>query len=271
LRAPETEAFFLQADRGYRFCLFHRCSGSPRGAVLFVHAFAEEMNKSRRMAALQARALAQAGFDVLQIDLLGCGDSSGDFEDAAWEDWLEDLRLGSQALAARSGAPQWLWGHRTGSLLAGQFARNLERPARLLFWHPVTDGRRFLNQFLRMRLLGQTDPACDSTRMDTRSLRAALAGGKPVEIGGYVLSPNLFAGLDRAVLHAPPAGSTVCWLDVVHAADAPAAGSTQLLQAWSQQGVSVIHQAVVGPPFWQTQEITQCEPLIAQTLQALRR
>jgi len=33
------------------------------------------MNKSRRMAALQARVFAAMGFGVLQIDLFGCGDS----------------------------------------------------------------------------------------------------------------------------------------------------------------------------------------------------
>ncbi len=64
-----------------------------RGAVVYVHPFAEEMNKSRRMAALQSRALAAAGFAVLQIDLLGCGDSSGDFGDASWDEWIDDVLL----------------------------------------------------------------------------------------------------------------------------------------------------------------------------------
>ena len=49
------------------------------------------MNKSRRMAALQARAFAEMGFGVLQIDLFGCGDSSGDFSDARWDIWKQDL------------------------------------------------------------------------------------------------------------------------------------------------------------------------------------
>jgi alpha/beta superfamily hydrolase len=40
------------------------------------------MNKARRMAALQARALAALGYGVLLLDLHGCGDSSGDFGDS---------------------------------------------------------------------------------------------------------------------------------------------------------------------------------------------
>jgi exosortase A-associated hydrolase 2 len=234
-----------------------------------VHAFAEEMNKSRRMAAVQGRALAQSGFDVLQIDLLGCGDSSGDFSDATWQDWLEDVRLGTQALAARSEAPQWLWGHRLGCLLACALAHESHQPARLLLWQPVISGRQFLNQFLRIKLLTQPD-AAGSDRMNTSALRTMLAAGEPVEVGGYILSPRLFQGLDQAVLEAPPAGSEVHWLDVVHDADAPTLASvSQTCQAWLQHGIAVTRRAVVGPAFWQTQEITQCESLIAHTLEAV--
>ncbi len=74
------EAFFLpvaNAQHSQRFCLFHPAQGRASGApLLYLHPFAEEMNKSRRMAALQSRALAEHGYAVLQIDLLGCGDSS---------------------------------------------------------------------------------------------------------------------------------------------------------------------------------------------------
>ena len=63
---------------------------------MYAHPFCEEMNKARRMAALQSRRLAALGYSVLQIDLFGCGDSSGDFADAReiWKrpqialDWL---------------------------------------------------------------------------------------------------------------------------------------------------------------------------------------
>ena len=78
------DAFHLSADAGragQRFCVFHPAQGVPRGAVVHVPALFEEMNKSRRMVALQARTLAAAGFAVLRIDLHGCGDSSGEL---AW-------------------------------------------------------------------------------------------------------------------------------------------------------------------------------------------
>src|SRR5665647_2167413 len=109
----QPEAFFLPAgaaqttQSGQRFCLFYpaECGASGdavRGLVLYIHPFAEEMNKARRMAALQARALAQAGYAVLQIDLLGCGDSSGDFGEATWKNWVRDVVQGCQWLRKQS-------------------------------------------------------------------------------------------------------------------------------------------------------------------------
>jgi len=74
-------AFFLPVDTepgGQRLCLLHAAQGAAHGSVLYVHPFAEEMNKSRRKAGLQARVLARVGYDALQIDLRGCGGSSGD-------------------------------------------------------------------------------------------------------------------------------------------------------------------------------------------------
>ena len=69
-RAP-AEPFFLPVGGGQRFCLYHPAAGECRGAVLYVHPFAEEMNRSRRMAALKARELASLGFAVLQPELQG--------------------------------------------------------------------------------------------------------------------------------------------------------------------------------------------------------
>ena len=48
--------------------MFHAPGGhSVRGSVLYVHPFAEEMNKSRRMVALQSRMLAEKGFAVMHV------------------------------------------------------------------------------------------------------------------------------------------------------------------------------------------------------------
>lgn len=134
------QPFFLARDGGQRFCIFHAAAGKAKGAVLYIHPFAEEMNKARRMAALQSRSLANAGYAVLQVDLLGCGDSSGDFLDATWLAWQEDIALAYHWLRTQTPAPLTLWGLRAGCLLAAQAAVDLEEQANFIFWHPVVCG-----------------------------------------------------------------------------------------------------------------------------------
>jgi alpha/beta superfamily hydrolase len=79
--SSEPTPFFLDGPAGNLFCLhFPRSTpGGARRCALVLPPFAEELNKSRRMGALAARALQRAGHDVLLIDLYGTGDSAGDF------------------------------------------------------------------------------------------------------------------------------------------------------------------------------------------------
>ena len=150
------EAFFLPVASGRLFCLLHRPENETpaKGAVIYVHPFAEEMNKSRRMAALQARAMAAAGYTVLQVDLLGCGDSSGDFGDATWESGIENLVEAGAWLQDRTRQPLCWWGSRAGSLLAAAAAERIGQPCRMLLWQPVMLGKHYLQQFLRLKIAG---------------------------------------------------------------------------------------------------------------------
>ncbi|MCC6473266.1 MAG: hydrolase 2, exosortase A system-associated, partial [Burkholderiales bacterium] len=210
------EPFFLPAPAGERLCLFHPPRAALRAAVLYLHPFAEEMNKSRRMAALGARALAARGCAVLQIDLYGCGDSSGDFGDASWEAWLEDAALALGWLRARADAPLALWGLRLGALLALDAARQgAASPERFLLWQPVASGEAMLTQFLRLRVAGEM-LAEGKAATGVQDLRSRLAAGAAQEIAGYMLSPALAASIDALRLsELRPARGAVHWLEVV--------------------------------------------------------
>ena len=263
------EAFFLQAESGQRFCLFH-AAGAARalGSVVYVHPFAEEMNKSRRMAALQTRALADAGYAVLQIDLLGCGDSSGDFGDASWNAWVDDIVLACHWLKRRAPAPLWLWGLRAGCLLAAQAARRLDAPCRLLFWQPATNGNLVLQQFLRLKLAG--DLLGGGAKGTLGALRKDLADGRTIEVAGYALSPALAQGLERATLAPPPQAVRLEWLELSPREDADLSAAAVAGKAhWEQTGCSVRCEVVRGPAFWQTTEIEEAPALVGATLAAL--
>lgn len=285
----QPEALFVPVHSGaggQRLGLFHAPAGGHlRGLVVYLHPFAEEMNKSRRMAALQSRALAEAGFAVLQIDLFGCGDSSGDFGDANWNDWIDDVELAvqwlQQRLVASADVPLWLWGLRAGCLLAVDAACRLKRPCNFLFWAPTCSGRTVLQQFLRLKVASDLIGGNAKGVMD--GLRQQLASGAQVDVAGYRLAAALAAGLEASVLKpsaldpSTPAPSPqelrsprVVWLELSTREDAsltPVAANTIAL--WQQAGFVVSSQIVTGPAFWQTTEIEDAPALIAATCSTL--
>ncbi|MDP2809099.1 MAG: hydrolase 2, exosortase A system-associated [Rhodocyclaceae bacterium] len=263
------EAFFLPVANGQRLCLYYPPTGTAaKGAILYLHPFAEEMNKARRMAALQARMLAEHGYAVLQIDLHGCGDSSGDFGDATWQSWLQDVLDAHAWLRNRCQAPLWLWGLRAGCLLAAQAAAQLDEAANFLFWQPLASGKQFLQQFLRLKMASELMTGDNKGVME--ALKQQLAGGQSVEIAGYSLSPGLARGLEQAELLPPPTPGRLIWLELSTRPDAalmPA--STRRLEKWQAAGHLTCNQVVPGPAFWQTTEIEEAPDLLAATIAAL--
>jgi exosortase A-associated hydrolase 2 len=265
------EAFFLPADRGERFCLAHPPAGTPRGAIVYVHPFAEEMHKSRRMAALQARALAAHGWLVLQVDLFGCGDSPGDFGEARWDSWARDVRAGLEWARARAPEPLALWGLRLGATLACELATDAALGIeRLVLWQPVTSGEQFISQFLRLRLAAEMLGGGAATSASD-ALRTQLAQGRTLEIAGYDLHPDLARAIERAQLASlRPAVKRVDWLELgAVAAPAVRPGSQRIVERWAAQGLEVRAASVAGEAFWSTIEITDCPALLEATVRAL--
>lgn len=243
----------------------------PRGSVVYVHPFAEEMNKSRRMASLQSRALAAAGYAVLQIDLFGCGDSSGDFSETGWDVWQQDVALGVRWIAERMKGGVTLWGLRLGALLALDAARFCDPlPEGFVLWQPVLTGEALLTQFLRLKLASEM-LSDGSAKTGVRELRAQIASGVPLEVGGYTLAPQLMESIDGLRLSdMKPHDSMVHWLEVVAEPGrelSPAA--RRVADAWMHGGVRLEIQCVPGQPFWSTVETTECPPLIAATSKIL--
>jgi exosortase A-associated hydrolase 2 len=267
LAAPE--AFFLPATTGQRFCIYYPASGKvSTKAFLYIHPFAEEMNKSRRMASLQSQALAANGYAVLRIDLFGCGDSSSDFGRVTPQHWLDDIELAWDWLNKRSHDSIVLWGLRFGATLALDFARAKNRwPAEFLLWQPVLNGETFMSQFLRLRVASEMLEG--SAGGGVRMLRESLQNGESIEVAGYRLNPEMTSYIDSLRVNKMiPNFSRINWIEMVTDADqgvSPAAAQT--VKVWRDAQVAVDCSPVSGPAFWATQEITDCAALIQQTTQ----
>lgn len=266
------ESFFLKVQPGERFCLYHGTHPDRecRGALIYVHPFGDEMNKSRRMAAIQARAFAAIGVGVLQIDLFGCGDSSGEFGDARWNVWKQDLAAARNWLESRVTVPISLWGLRLGGLLALDFARDQENAIdKIILWQPVISGESFLTQFLRLRLAHEVLSGGEGSgkASGTNAMRSSLAKGEMLEVAGYELAPDLAAAIDSLkAAELIVTQSPIHWFEIVAEPDRPITpAGAKVASAWKRNEVDLHVHLVPCLPFWATQEISECTGLVSAT------
>ncbi len=238
----------------------------PRGDVLVVPAFAEEMNRCRAMVSLQAHAWAAVGIGTLVVDPRGTGDSAGEFSDGDWNGWRNDLERGLAWLRDHGNGCVALLGVRLGAIMAAELASRSTAPLRLVFWQPVINAKAYLTQFLRIRIAAEMDRA-DGIK-STDELRRSAADGQCVEVSGYSIAPALVADLDRISMPRPDdlRLSGIDWFEVLPdaAATVPRA-STKLIDEFRAAGVAVELRTVAGPPFWQVHERELAPELIAAT------
>lgn len=270
-----SEPFFLERSTHSLFSVFTPpAAATPfKGNVLYIHPFAEEMNRSRRMAALMARALSRVEWGALSVDLLGCGDSSGDFADAGWAEWLADVRAGLDWLRNRNDGAITVIGLRLGAALAAQTTRETpDLVDRLVLWQPVTSGKSMLTQFLRIRVAAAMTGGGGNGAETTRSLRQRFHDGEAVEVAGYEISPDLARALDGLELAAltPPASIPVHWLELSAEPERPVSpGANRIIDAWRETGCTIEAETIVGEPFWSLQETAIAPALIARTTEII--
>ena len=236
--------------------------------MLFCPPFADEMHMSRHIVADTARLLAEQGYCVMLPDLFGCGDAPGDFADATWSGWQQDLRFALDHLRSSTAGPVVLWGLRAGCLLAADLAHQDAAVSSLVMWHPVLNGEQQVDQFLRLQSTASSLSGSDS--FDRKALWAALRSGESLEVAGYTLAPQLALEMSEVRLATMAPGCPTHWLDVSPAATALPA-SQHVLERWGADGVSVSHQVLQGEPFWRTidaplnSDLAQCTRAALET------
>ena len=266
-------AEFIDGARGKLLVVSRHPTVSVRGTALLVPPFAEEMNKTRPMLAELSLALAEAGVASVLPDLYGTGDSGGEFSEARWDLWLDDLRRTALWADRRGWRIDRLLGVRLGAPLAAEFARSCDyHMLRTVLWQPVLDGERFLTQFLRLRVAASM--MAGPEKETAAGLRARLRAGEVLEIAGYELAPGLADQIEGARLE-PALGAhlgQVLWIELVRdsLAEFPAAAQA-VLRGVLARGLSIEQRAVAGEPYWSSTEIVRVPAIVAATAAALTR
>lgn len=266
---------FVDVNGRRLFCLMHAAAGDkPTRRLLVLPPFAEEMNKSRPVLARLLPALAARGYACLVPDLFGTGDSEGRLEEAAWPQWRDELVALDAWFAARvpDTAPVYL-AIRSGALLLSDVLARApaQAAAHVMLWQPVLDGARFLQQFLRIRVMAsRMAGGTESQAM----LEERLAQGEPVEVAGYMLTSRLTQGLREARLSELPSHrvANLVLLECKAGATQDAGltlPSAQLLERCAVDGTLCSGRVVDCEAYWASQEIYLADALCAATLEAL--
>jgi exosortase A-associated hydrolase 2 len=266
------QVLFLPGAAGALFTRYRAPARSARHSlnILVVPPFAEEMNKSRRMFTLLAEQLSEIGVGTAIVDLFGTGDSEGDFVEARYNTWRDDVITALRWLREKSDVPLALLGLRFGGLLAADVIHRGEFPIeRSVLWQPTTNGEQLMTQFLRLRVAAAITGS-DSAKVTTTALREQLKSERQLEVGGYMLSAELVAAVDALRLESlsPPTSFRVNWVEVGSEA-AVAPGSTKVCEAWRRRGALVDAVAITGSAFWSAVEITTAPAFVAHTASVL--
>ncbi len=265
----EITPLFISSEHGSLYAThFSSAVGKATECILHVPAFTEEMNKSRHMVAMQARGFVEQGFSVLVLDLWGTGDSQGDFSEATWKSWLNNIDVAVTWIQDKGYQSISLWGLRSGVLLSLDYLHQYSVDInKLICWQPVLNGEQFIMQFLRLRIASAMMNK-NAPQEKTSDLKRQLLDGQHVEVAGYQLNPALVNPM-MALRAKQLKLNTVnqCHLfELTSDAELEASFSTtQWLNNIEQQTVNITLDIINGSLFWATQEITEASELIETT------
>lgn len=264
------EPFFIDGEKGRLFALL-RAPASATDIVIIVPPFGEEMNKSRKQFAETADDIVAAGKAVLQFDLFGTGDSDGEFEEADWPTWKQDVLTAIEWTRGSGFDCFSLLALRLGCTLAAEaLAGQNAAPARTVLQQPVATGSQFMTQFLRLRVAASMMNNGDKETVD--QLKNRLDANETIEISGYAVSGSLWRGIEDSSLTdcCQPTLGKVRVLEVGRERpDGVSPAARKIIEAAVANGVNIDGQRVTGEPFWSATEIVLNAELRSETVNFL--
>ena len=272
---PAIQPFFLD-DQGCKlFAVYYQPPAKQQVEKIIIHipAFADEMNKARRMVSSQAREFAKQGYGVLVLDLFGTGDSEGSFSEATWAIWKQNIKAAYTWACQQGATSVSLWSLRSGALLAMDFvAESHAKINTLLAWQPVLNGELFIMQFLRLRVAAAMMDK-QAPQEKTADLKQQLLDGSAVEVAGYLLNSKLVTPLIGLSVNDMSLSTItrIRFFELVTSEDKPVTAiTTHFIEDRCNKNQDASFTKVVGSAFWSAQEIVEVPELLSATVVALK-
>jgi len=262
--------FFIPCKQGLLFAVHYLAVENTSRCIVYIPAFAEEMNKSRHMVAMQAKAFAEQGYSVLVFDLWGTGDSQGEFSEATWNIWLNNLDIAVKWMQDKNYESISFWGLRSGVLLGLDYLHQYKLHIdKFLCWQPVLNGEQFMMQFFRLRVAAAMMDK-NVPQEKTSDLRRQLQEGLSIEVAGYELNPELVNPL-MSVKAQELELQCLKKCHVFELTMGDELDASYALTSWNKhlikQNINMSVDVIKGNLFWATQEISESDDLVQLTSQ----
>ena len=271
MRTEDTvEVSFIPGRKGQLFAM-HRPPekiGPHSECFVLAPSFAEEMNRCRYMCTLLAQGITKHGHGYLSVDPYGTGDSAGEFVDANWETWCEDLIAACDYARTLGYSRITLFGIRIGALLVLDVAERITQLQRIILWQPVISGKTALTQFLRIRIAASLDR--EESGGTVADFEKELDAGQPIQVAGYDVSPALYRSIQAASLenHLDFKAVPVAWFNTLASADRKTPQfEASFLERWRKENLRIKHFTVIGPSYWAVHERTLAPTLVDATVE----
>jgi pimeloyl-ACP methyl ester carboxylesterase len=201
----EEQPGYFEAPGAHLYTVLHRAP-NPVARVLLAGPFASERHFSYHPWVRWGRYLAARGIEVLRFDYRGIGESTGNFEEATFKDWEQDVRLLAEWLSRRSPElPLLLHGLEAGAIFAAKAFKGGIGDG-LLLWSPPANA----NQALRASLLlwAGLEQMWESSenRTSASGYIRQMEQGTTIEVQGYRWTSRLWRDSFHVELPAELAG-----------------------------------------------------------------
>jgi alpha-beta hydrolase superfamily lysophospholipase len=192
------EPFYFGTGEKRLFGIHHAPANGARRrqAVVLCYPMGHEYFRVHRTFRQLSARLAEAGFHALRFDYYGCGDSAGESEEGAVEQWLEDIGAAVDEIKDLSGAAEvTLIGARLGATLAALVARRRREVDGLALWDPIVKGEDYVRELTRRQKDWLRDGLPEPRRFDRDD--------PMTEALGFPLPDRLRRGLEKIDLQSP--------------------------------------------------------------------